>query len=67
MRELKQSMKKEAAQQLPVESLRCECGNLLARLVPAGVEIKCRRCKRQIIIPLTSHTTVKNPLAGRKT
>jgi len=25
---------------------RCLCGNLLARLVPEGVELKCRRCKR---------------------
>jgi phage FluMu protein Com len=32
--------------------LRCHCGNLLARLVPGGVEIKCRRCKRTIVIPL---------------
>jgi hypothetical protein len=35
------------------DTLRCCCGSLLARLVPAGVELKCRRCKRQIIIPLT--------------
>jgi hypothetical protein len=33
-------------------SLRCCCGSLLARLVPGGVELKCRRCKRQIIVPL---------------
>jgi phage FluMu protein Com len=31
---------------------RCLCGSLLARLVPEGVELKCRRCKRQIVIPL---------------
>ena len=29
---------------------RCECGNLLARLVPDGVEILCRRCKRKHVI-----------------
>jgi hypothetical protein len=34
------------------EPLRCHCGNLLARLVPEGVEIKCRRCKRKVLIPL---------------
>ena len=28
-------------------SLRCCCGSLLARLVNDGVELKCRRCKRQ--------------------
>jgi len=33
-------------------ALRCHCGSLLARLVPEGVEIKCRRCKRRIVIPL---------------
>ena len=31
---------------------RCLCGSLLARLVPEGVELKCRRCKRRIIVPL---------------
>ena len=34
------------------QPLRCHCGNLLARLVPGGVELKCRRCKRRIVIPL---------------
>jgi hypothetical protein len=33
-------------------SLRCCCGNLLARLVAEGVELKCRRCKRRVIVPL---------------
>jgi phage FluMu protein Com len=33
-------------------ALRCQCGNLLARLVPGGVEIKCRRCKRTVLISL---------------
>lgn len=31
---------------------RCLCGSLLARLVPEGVEIKCRKCKRQIVLPV---------------
>ncbi|HEX9788596.1 MAG TPA: hypothetical protein VGB09_11245 [Candidatus Binatia bacterium] len=34
------------------EPFRCHCGSLLARLVPGGVEIKCRRCKRRVVIPL---------------
>jgi hypothetical protein len=34
------------------DALRCHCGSLLARLVPGGVEIKCRRCKRTVVIPL---------------
>jgi hypothetical protein len=33
-------------------ALRCHCGSLLARLVPGGVEVKCRRCKRTIVIAL---------------
>jgi hypothetical protein len=37
----------------------CLCGSLLARLVPGGVELKCRRCKRQIIVPLEKNRTAK--------
>jgi hypothetical protein len=33
-------------------ALRCHCGSLLARLVPGGVEVKCRRCKRTVVIAL---------------
>ena len=32
---------------------RCLCGSLLARVVPGGVELKCRRCKRTLLVPLT--------------
>lgn len=42
----------EARREEGPTALRCCCGSLLARLVPDGVELKCRRCKRQIIIPL---------------
>jgi hypothetical protein len=31
---------------------RCLCGSLLARLTPGGVELKCRRCKRTLVVPL---------------
>jgi hypothetical protein len=31
---------------------RCLCGNLVARRVPEGVELKCRRCKRTVVLPL---------------
>jgi hypothetical protein len=31
--------------------LRCACGSLLARYVPGGVELTCRRCKRTVIVP----------------
>ena len=32
--------------------LRCTCGSLLARFVAGGVELKCRRCKRAVIVPV---------------
>ncbi len=32
--------------------LRCGCGSLLARRVDGGVELKCRRCKRTLVLPL---------------
>jgi phage FluMu protein Com len=32
---------------------RCACGSLLARLVREGLELKCRKCKRQIVVRLT--------------
>jgi phage FluMu protein Com len=39
------------------DECRCACGNLLARLVPAGVEVKCRRCKRTHVLPLSEPET----------
>ena len=33
---------------------RCVCGNLVAKITPAGVEILCRRCKRTHRIPWTA-------------
>ena len=44
-------------------SLRCCCGSLLARLVNDGVELKCRRCKRQVVIPFTAE---RQQVAGYK-
>ena len=35
----------------PENGLRCACGALLARWVAAGLELKCRRCKRTALIP----------------
>lgn len=34
------------------DELRCGCGSLLARVVGAAVELKCRRCKRVWNIPV---------------
>ena len=36
----------------PSVDCRCICGSLVARLVGGGVEIKCRRCKRTLVVPL---------------
>ncbi len=36
------------------EALRCECGSLLARYVAGRIELKCRRCKRTVIVPITA-------------
>ena len=30
---------------------RCECGQLVAKLRRNGVELKCKRCKRIVVIP----------------
>jgi len=38
--------------------LRCSCGALLARWVAAGLELKCRRCKRTTLIPYPKRTAV---------
>jgi phage FluMu protein Com len=33
------------------QDYRCQCGSLMAKITPQGVEVKCRRCKRIQIIP----------------
>ncbi|GMV50621.1 MAG: hypothetical protein NBKEAIPA_00680 [Nitrospirae bacterium] len=33
---------------------RCECGQLIAKVRGQGLELKCKRCKRIVIIPFTS-------------
>jgi phage FluMu protein Com len=40
------------------DSLRCVCGALLARWVAAGLELKCRRCKRTTLIPYPKRTAI---------
>jgi phage FluMu protein Com len=30
--------------------LRCACGSLLGRWVAGGIELKCRRCKRTLVL-----------------
>lgn len=38
--------------------LRCACGSLLAKLVEGGVELKCRRCKQAVVIPLSDSSEI---------
>ncbi|RMH37361.1 MAG: hypothetical protein D6690_03050 [Nitrospirae bacterium] len=33
---------------------RCHCGQLMAKLTEAGVELKCKRCKRLVLLPFAS-------------
>lgn len=42
-----------AASQRRGDGLRCPCGSLLARYVNGHIELKCRRCKRTVIMPVT--------------
>lgn len=35
------------------KDLRCFCGSLISRVSKRGIELKCRRCKRVHIIPLS--------------
>lgn len=32
------------------DSLRCACGSLLGRSVLSGLELKCRRCRRTVVL-----------------
>lgn len=33
---------------------RCECGQLIAKVCEQGLELKCKRCKRIVLIPFSS-------------
>jgi hypothetical protein len=43
------------------DDLRCTCGSLLARYVPGGVELKCRRCKRSIVLAVRTDAIADQP------
>ena len=36
------------------DETRCECGQLIAKVGGQGLELKCKRCKRIIVIPFSS-------------
>lgn len=54
--------KKSSAATKAETSVRCCCGSLLARMVAEGVEIKCRRCKRQVILPVEAKGVLRMTL-----
>lgn len=33
---------------------RCECGQLIAKVAGQALELKCKRCKRIVVIPFAS-------------
>jgi len=33
---------------------RCECGQLIAKVRGEGLELKCKRCKRIVVIPFST-------------
>jgi phage FluMu protein Com len=39
------------------EEARCHCGHLVAKLRRTGVELKCKRCKRLLLIPFEREST----------
>ena len=41
---------------------RCSCGSLLARIADRGVELKCRRCKRTILVPWSAREGFVAPI-----
>jgi phage FluMu protein Com len=32
------------------DEVRCRCGSLMARVTDHGIELKCRRCKRVVLV-----------------
>jgi hypothetical protein len=42
------------------EDCRCVCGRLVARFVPGGVQLKCRRCKRTMLVALPGGAAPKH-------
>ena len=45
------------------EDCRCDCGGLVARIVEAGVELRCRRCKRTLLVPWSAREAWIRPVA----
>ena len=45
------------------DDCRCLCGSLLARVVDGYVELKCRRCKRTLQVPVAGAVSASRPPA----
>jgi phage FluMu protein Com len=43
---------------------RCACGRLLARLTDAGIELKCTRCRRIVVIAWNAVTDARSVQPG---
>ena len=43
---------------------RCACGRLLARMTDAGIELKCTRCRRVVVIAWHAVTDARTPQGG---
>ena len=39
---------------IPSSETRCECGQLIAKVKGQSLELKCKRCKRIVIIPFNA-------------
>jgi len=50
------------------DELRCDCGSLMARVTVRGIELKCRRCKRVVVVAIdhAQHGWVAVPTCGRE-
>lgn len=35
------------------DEFRCECGQLMARWLDEGIQLKCKRCRRLVTIPFS--------------
>jgi hypothetical protein len=45
------SSKPDTASTTDDAEARCECGQLMAKVREDGLELKCKRCKRIVLIP----------------
>jgi len=41
-----------------LHDVRCACGSLVARRTAAGIELKCRRCRRALLLRIAADGSV---------